>query len=104
MQFVAHSSRKISSSTWPSGESTVRPPEIVVHTKARPSAAKAMPSGTWPSLSCANALAGRIHDVQPAGLTLRVAVVALGARVGEPEAAVGAEGQVVRAGQLVPGD
>ena len=122
------------------------PPEIVVQTKARPSAANAMPSGTWPSLSCANvvglavleaadamrhrlgpvepalgvegdavgvdvrplehqlAVAGGVHDVQPAGLALRIAVVALGAGVGEPEPAVGPEGEIVRAGQRMPGD
>ena len=64
MQFVAHSSRKISSSTSPSGESTVRPPEIVVHTNARPSAAKAMPSGTWSSLSWANVVASPFSSRQ----------------------------------------
>src|SRR5689334_21840871 len=51
MQLVACCPSVISSSTSPSGESTVRPPEIVVHTNSRPSAANAMPSGTWLSLS-----------------------------------------------------
>ena len=54
MQFVACSPRLISSSTSPSGEITVTPPEIVVHTNSRPSAAIAMPSGTWPSESWQN--------------------------------------------------
>ena len=53
-QFVACSPRRISSSTWPSGETTVTPPETVVATKSRPSAAKAMPSGTWSSESWQN--------------------------------------------------
>ena len=51
MQFVACSPSEISSSTSPSAESTVTPPEIVVQTNARPSAANAIPSGTWPSES-----------------------------------------------------
>ncbi len=48
--------------------------------------------------------AGGVHDVQPPGLALRVAIVALGAGVGEPEPAVGPEGEVVRAGQRMPRD
>jgi hypothetical protein len=54
MQFVACSSRWISVSTAPPGEITVTPPEIVVATNSRPSAAKAMPSGTCPSDSWQN--------------------------------------------------
>jgi hypothetical protein len=45
-QLVACSPRRISSSTVPSGEMTVTPSEMVVATNRRPSAAKAMPSGT----------------------------------------------------------
>ena len=51
MQLVACWPRLISSSTSPSGETTVTPPEMVVQTNARPSAANAIPSGTWPSES-----------------------------------------------------
>ena len=57
MQFVACSPRLISSSTAPSGEITVTPSEIVVHTNRRPSAANAMPSGTWVSGSWQNVTA-----------------------------------------------
>ena len=46
MQFVALLPIVISSSTSPSGESTVSPPDVVVQTKSRPSAAIAKPSGT----------------------------------------------------------
>jgi hypothetical protein len=45
-QLVACSPRWISPSTAPSGEMTVTPWETVVATNRRPSAAKAMPSGT----------------------------------------------------------
>ncbi len=54
MQFVACSPRWISASTAPSGEITVTPPETVVATNSRPSAANAMPSGTCPSESWQN--------------------------------------------------
>src|SRR6476619_616485 len=72
MQLVACCPSVISSSTSPSGESTVRPPEIVVHTNSRPSAANAMPSGTWPSLSwqtvvpAENGVRHRLRPVHPA--------------------------------------
>ena len=50
------------------------------------------------------AVARRVEDVQAPGRAGVVAVVLLGARVGEPQAAVGAERKVVRTGQLVAGD
>src|SRR5438046_3107328 len=82
MQLVACWPRLISSSTSPSGETTVTPPEMVVQTNARPSAADAIPSGTWPSESG--------HPLDAAD---RAGVVAAGdvAALGDVDRAGGAE-------------
>ena len=54
MQLVACSPRWISCSISPSGVRIVRPSAVVLHTNSRPSAANAMPSGTWLSGSWQN--------------------------------------------------
>ncbi len=48
------------------------------------------------------AVARGVEDEQAPGRARVVAVVLLGARVGEPEATVGTEGEVVRAGEPWP--
>src|SRR6478609_4331314 len=121
MQLVACWPSVISSSTSPSGESTVRPPEIVVHTNSRPSAANGMRHRLRPVHPALPVERDAVRiDVRPLGEHLAAAVpveheqlagrgrrgprILLRAGVREPEPAVGTEGQVVGPRQRVAGD